>query len=174
MKIERLNGSHDRKSFSCGNDSLDAFIHNYALKKSSIGNIDVRVAVYNSNPGEIIGYYSDIPHSIKYPDTRIDGIPKSKTGNNIYGRLLTKLAVDSKYQKQGIGEALIYHMFTCFNKANEISSQGSAIFVRPLSEQLHSYYNDFGFIQIPDSKDNIFLMPRASVEAIVATLNQGF
>lgn len=104
---EVLSSRHKKKEFSCGKEMLDNYLHKQA-------NQDVKrklsvCFVLNDKENNLLkGYYTLASNSISQelvPDKYKRKFPKSYT--SIPTTLLGRLAVDKRYQKQGIGKLLL-------------------------------------------------------------------
>lgn len=148
---EILNAKHQKKEFSCGKDMLDNYLHKQAnqdiKRKLSV------CFVLNDKENNILkGYYTLANNSISQkliPQKFRKKFPKSYT--SIPVTLLGRLAVDKRFQKQGIGRLLL---IDALKKSYEISkSIGSfAVIVDPLDIDAIKFYNLYGFIKLPDSE----------------------
>lgn len=164
MKIVKLTKEHDRNSFSCGVSSLDNFIKDAAIPNGSIGRINTQVAINQSDPVHILGFYSTATLNMNYPkDIIIPGISKRRAKGQIEGMLLVKLAVDSKYKNQGIGSELVINLFKNYLDCLKVIPLGTGIFVDILNPDVASFYEGFGFSRIEDSSR--LFMCSASIES---------
>lgn len=154
LSIEVLAKAHQRVEFDCGVDELNFFLQRIARQHIQKGISKTFVLVNTDKPTEIIAYMTlvvcemfadDIPHQWqkKYP-TRI---PAAK---------LARLAVSLPYQRKGHGETLLMAAIQkTLNAANNIGLAG--LFVDAKDNKAKNYYNQFGFISMPDQLDHLFL-----------------
>ncbi len=92
----------------------------------------------------------DIPHpwTKKYP-------------NRILAAKLAKLTVSEDQQRKGYGELLLIDaMQKTLNVAQKMGVAG--LFVDAENEQAKTYYQQFGFLSLPEQRDNLF-MPLATL-----------
>ena len=145
-----LNSEHRKKEFSCGKEMLD----NY-LQKQANQDIKRKLAVcfvLNDKENNLLkGYYTLSNNSI--PQELVPSKFKKKFPNSytsIPTTLLGRLAVDNRYQKQGIGKLLL---IDALRRSYVISkSIGSfAVIVDPLDKDAEKFYEQYGFIKLPDS-----------------------
>ena len=145
-----LEKKHRKKEFSCGKEMLDSYIKNQAGQ-------DIRrklsaCFVLNDEEKQLIkAYYtlsnSSIPLDI-IPEIISDKLPAAY--KSIPVTLLGRLAVDSRYQKQGIGNMiLIDALKRSYDASKEIGS--FAVIVDPIDREAERFYIAFGFIILPDS-----------------------
>lgn len=154
LTIEVLSKAHDRSAFNCGDRELNGFLQRTARQHITKGISKTFVLIDAENPSEIIAYMTlvvcevlanDIPHSWtkKYPTK----IPAAK---------LARLAVSVASQKQGHGELmLIDAMQKTLNVSNSMGIAG--LFVDAKHDAAKNYYEQFGFIALPNQLDNLFL-----------------
>ena len=147
---EVLNPKHRKKEFSCGKEMLD----NYLQKQASQDvkrKLSVCFVLNDKENNLLKGYYTlasnSIPRELVPPQFKRK-FPKSYT--SIPATLLGRLAVDKRYQKQGIGKLLL---IDALRRSYEISkSIGSfAVIVDPLDRDAERFYEIYGFIKLPDS-----------------------
>lgn len=160
---EILNSTHRKNEFSCGNDMLDNYLHKQA-------NQDIKrklsaCFVLNDKETDLIkGYYTLANNSISQeliPDKFQKKLPNSY--KSIPTTLLGRLAIDNRFQKQGLGKLLLVD---ALKRCYEISkSMGSfAVVVDPIDDDAERFYDKFGFIKLPDS-GKMFL-PMNTIKAL--------
>lgn len=105
-KIEKLDDKHRLNKFSSGNEKLDDYLINHALIHQK-HNFNVNYLLINKTNNEIEGYFNILTDLImikKVPENIkqfFDDAPAVKIG---------RLALDEKYQKQGIGSILLINI----------------------------------------------------------------
>jgi GNAT superfamily N-acetyltransferase len=144
-----LGADHDRSAFSCGQERLDQYLQTQASQ-----DMKRRLAVafvLLDEGGEIKGYYTlsneSIPRDIA-PEAIQKKMPKAY--DRLPVTLLGRLARDEKFRGQGVGELLL---LDALNRAYHISETeiGSiAIVVDPIDVRAISFYEEYGFILLPD------------------------
>jgi len=165
LNIEPLTKAHNRTGFDCGDEALNQFLQKTARQHMDKGLSKTFVLINDSNSAEIIAYMTlvvcevladDIPHQWKkkYPRR----IPAAK---------LAKLAVGKDQQRQGHGEILL---IDAMQKTVSVSkSMGIAgLFVDAKHQPAKAYYQQFGFLSLPEQLDNLF-MP---LSTLAHSLNQ--
>ncbi|WP_295220621.1 GNAT family N-acetyltransferase [uncultured Chryseobacterium sp.] len=147
--IELLDKKHKREDFDCGRELLT----NY-LKTQAGQDVKRKLSacfVLSENASSIKGYYTLSNSSIplkSFPEPIQKKLPKSY--HSIPVTLLGRLAIDKKYQRQGIGKILL---IDALKRSYEISQEiGSfAVVVDPIDEEAESFYKKYDFIKLPDS-----------------------
>lgn len=163
LEIEVLSKKHDRNAFDCGDSELNYFLQRIARQHIKKGISKTFVLVSQDIPSEIIAYItlvvceifaSEVPHSWKnkYPQK----IPAAK---------LARLAVSSTNQRKGYGKVLLIDaMKKTINVSKAMGIAG--LFVDAKDQKAKNYYEQFGFIALPDQLENLFLPLATLKEAI--------
>ena len=149
--IELLDKKHNRKDFDCGKELLNDYLKTQAgqdVKRK----LSVCFVLADSETKVIQGYYtlsnSSIPLS-SFSEQIQKKLPKSY--KSIPTTLLGRLAIDKKYQGNGIGKILLIDALKrSYGISNEIGSFG--IIVDPIDEEAKGFYQKYDFIELPDSK----------------------
>ena len=135
----------DRSGFDCGKESLNKWFHNRAWK-NQVANVSRTNVICDSDTGKIVGYVSlantEIRRSLltkKYQRNMPDPIP---------ALLLGQLAVDSKYQGQGVaGHLLLFAYKTTLNIATQTGCYG--LVTHPIDDNARNFYERMGFENNP-------------------------
>jgi GNAT superfamily N-acetyltransferase len=145
-----LSETHQKEKFRCGKEMLDVYMHRQAGQ-----DIKKKVAtcfVLSDDPFTIKGYYTlsagsipraQIPENISKKLPRYEDIPVI---------LLGRLAVDSTFKGQGLGEMLL---LDALKRSLDLASDAIgavAVVVDPLDKDAQSFYENYGFIALPDSR----------------------
>lgn len=146
---EPLGEGHHRHLFSCGERVLDIYLKQYARQDQKR-----RVAAVFVLPddGHNIKAYHSLSStnisSVDLPGALLKKLPKHPCQP---ATLLGRLAVDKKYQKQGIGETLLLDaLYRSYALSEQIGS--IAVVVDALSEQAIRFYEHYGFISLSEQK----------------------
>lgn len=147
---ELLDKKHHREDFDCGKELLTNYLKTQAgqdiKRKLSV------CFVLSENETSIQGYYTLSNNSIplsSFPEHIQKKLPKSY--NVIPTTLLGRLAIDKKYQGQGLGKILLIDTLKrCYEIAQEIGS--FAVVVDPIDKEAEKFVEKYDFIRLPDSK----------------------
>ena len=147
---ETLNSQHRKKEFSCGKDMLDEYLHKQAnqdIKRK----LSACFVIEDQETKLLKGFYTLANNSLAQeliPTEFQKKLPSSY--KSIPTTLLGRLAIDSRFQKQGVGKLLL---IDAIKRSYEISkSIGSfAVVVDPIDEDAEQFYGKYGFIKLPDS-----------------------
>ncbi|MET3878835.1 GNAT family N-acetyltransferase [Chitinophaga sp. OAE865] len=156
-----LDSRHKKALFCCGKPSLDTYLHTQA--KQDVGRKVAACFVLEGEDGVIKGYYTLSSDAIKresLPETTKKKLPTYKDLPVI---LLGRLAIDGQFARQGFGKLLL---LDALKKSYETSNVVGAIavVVDPLDEEARIFYENYGFIRLPDSK-RMFL-PMATIKEL--------
>ena len=149
--LEILDKTHIRSDFDCGHPSLDNYIKAQASQDVKR---DMSVCyVLSHNPKKVVvGYYTLSSHSIPLvdlPEELSKKLPKSY--KDIPTALLGRLAVSNDYKGRGLGELLLLDALNrCADLSDSIGTL--AVIVDPIDEKALSFYEAYGFINLPDSE----------------------
>lgn len=145
-----LESRHERENFSCGKDLLDQYLRHQASQDVK-RNLAACFVWAEESSGMVRGYYTLSGTSVKgklIPVNFRKKLPKSYS--TVPAILLGRMAVDKKFQGQGLGKLLLVDALRRCVEASE-SIGAFALVVDPLDEQAKSFYARYGFIELPDS-----------------------
>ena len=159
-----LGKQHDRKSFDCGEPSLNQYLHRYANQDVRRRVNRVFVASPPGEPGQVIGYYSLSAGSLAaddLPEKLRRRLPKYPVPVVLLGRL----AVANSYQGKGFGSILLTDSLRRVLEASQVMAI-YAVLVDALNDRAAEYYRQFGFIPMPSQPLKLFL-PLDSVVSLI-------
>lgn len=163
MKIQLLEKKHNRKDFTCEEDTLTEYI-----RKQVSQDIRKRLAicfVAVDNDYNVIGYYTLTSESLGrelIPDKYLKRVPKNYNAPVI---LLGRLARDIRVKGAGLGEHLFLDALFRSYKLSNKSIGAMAVVVDPINEKAVAFYKEYGFEQLPDS-EKMFL-PMKTIGQII-------
>jgi ribosomal protein S18 acetylase RimI-like enzyme len=144
-----LNATHKKEKFNCGKPLLDNYLHKQA--KQDVKKKLSACFIYEGESNIVKGYYTLSSASIQralLPEEIVKKLPPSY--NDLPAALLGRLAIDSSFKGQGLGELLLLDALKrSYESSREIGSL--AVIVDPLDEEAISFYRKYGFILLPDS-----------------------
>jgi GNAT superfamily N-acetyltransferase len=164
FRVEPLDDRHDRASFSCGVESLDAYLKTRAMQDMRRKANAVFVIVASDAPNHIIGYFTLCAYTLSQgdvPDASRKHIPRYPL---VSATLIGRLAVARDQQGLGIGSMLLtVALRKAYDNAGVIGS--SMIIVDAIDERAAGFYAAHGFTRLPDSMRLILPMRKVG-EAI--------
>ena len=162
--IAPLDRQHDRKSFDCGENSLNQYLHRYANQDIRRRVNRVFVASPPEAPRQVIGYYSLSAGSLDataLPESFRRRLPKYPVPVVLLGRL----AVAESRQRIGLGSILLADALQRIAQASQVMAV-YAVVVDALNDQAAEFYRQFGFIPLPSQPLKLFL-PMDSISTLV-------
>lgn len=158
--IVALDRKHDRKAFNSGVAALDRYLQELAFQ-----DIKRRVAgcfVALDDVGAIAGFYTlaatHVPLN-SLPDDVAKRLPRYPV---IPSMLMGRLAIATKYQKQGLGSALIADAAI---RTDSFRIGAFALVVDAKDEGAVAFYESNGFTMIPDETRRLFLPIATALQA---------
>lgn len=149
MKIQLLEKAHNRKDFTCEEDSLTEYIRTQVSQDIRKRLAACFVAVDNKQ--NVLGYYTLTSESLGrelIPDKYLIQLPKNYNAPVI---LLGRLARDIRMKGTGLGEHLLLDaLFRSYKLSNE-NIGAMAVVVDPINEKAIEFYKGYGFEQLHDS-----------------------
>lgn len=165
-RLVPLDKSHDRVGFSCGVESLDAYLKTQATQDLRRKANAVFVLTPEEAESEIAGYFTLCAFGVApgaIPDAAQKHLPRYPL---ISATLIGRLAVAAKFQGQGIGGMLLGKALRiAYENADVVGS--SMVVVDALDEQAAQFYRAYGFIQLPESM-RLVLPMRTIAELMLA------
>lgn len=152
--IEPLNKSHNREQFDCGTEVLNQFLRSTARQHIQKGISRTFVLSDRDLPQTIIGFFT-----LTLCEVRNEKLPSEiakKYPSQVPGVKLARLAVDTQWQRQGIGEILIVEAMQRALLVADTAG-GIGLFVDAKDRAARSYYTRYGFIVLEDNLLEMFL-----------------
>jgi len=143
--IEKLGASHDANAFNCGVESMTTWIKRYALtsKQSDI----TQTYILHRRDNHVIGYYALSAGDVNresVPERIARGMPNYPIGVI----LLTRLAVDTRFQGHGLAATLLQDALARVERAAEIVGV-RALLVHAINDRARAFYLHQGFVPSP-------------------------
>jgi GNAT superfamily N-acetyltransferase len=158
---EPIRKTHDREAFDCGDETLNEFLRRYARKSHERGGAKTFLAVDDADKKTILGFYSLSPASVEYartPEIARHGLAR----HDVPGFRLARLAVDRRWQGQGIGgQLLLAAGRRCLLAAAEVG--GVVLVIDAKNERVAAWYASYGAEPLLDAPLTL-LLPLATIE----------
>jgi GNAT superfamily N-acetyltransferase len=143
-----LNSSHRKSSFVCEEPSLESY-----LRKQAGQDVKRQVAacfILEGKDGAIKGFYTLSADRVDRALTP-EHLQKKLPYKNLPVTLLGRLARDSNYKGQGVGELLLSD---ALRRAHQASSTigAWAVVTDPIHEKARAFYESFGFISLESGR----------------------
>lgn len=143
--------THDTATFDCGQESLNHWVKNTALKNEKNGASRTFVVCDGK---KVIGYYTLAAGSVSHSE--VPGKVRRNMPEPIPVMVLGRLAVDKNYQSKGIGKALLQDALL---RVIAISKQAGvkAMMLHALTEEAKRFYLRQGFIVSPTNEMTLMI-----------------
>ena len=154
LTIETLTKAHNRNAFDCGDDALNHFLQKVARQHIEKGLSKTFVLIDTKFPVDIISYMS-----LVVCEVLADEIPhqwKNKYPQRIPAAKLARLAVTQEQQRKGYGQLMLINALQkTLNVSHAMGIAG--LFVDAKHPQAQAYYQQFGFLALPEQLNNLFM-----------------
>jgi GNAT superfamily N-acetyltransferase len=153
MLVLPLNDRHDRKAFDCGDDDLNRWFNQVARQHKEKGVSSTFVIVASEDSAEVLGFYAislaemvnaylPAPYRKRLPEK----VPVFRLG---------RLATAKSHQGKRIGQ---FMLFDAIDRVTRIAKEigGVGIVVNAKLSAV-GFYQQYGFEQMPDHPQNLFL-----------------
>lgn len=151
--IEKLQPHHTVESFDCGQAALNRFLQKHALHNQHSGGSQTYVGVADE---AVIGYYALAVGSVEQEQAP-ERVKKGLAKHAIPIMLLTRLAVDLRWQKQGVGAALLKDATLRTLQAADIAGI-RALVVHAKDDVAKTFYERFDFLPSPSDPLHLFML----------------
>ena len=138
-----LTAAHNLEPFECGVPVLDDWLKKRGLKNEPAGASRTYVICAGS---AVVGYYSLATGAVARDEA--PGPVRRNMPDPIPVIVLGRLAIDQRYQNQGLGQALLRDAILRVLQAADIAGV-KAILVHAISEEAKRFYLSSGFLESP-------------------------
>ncbi len=157
---EPISKKHDREAFDCGDEALNEFFRRYARKSHERGGAKTFLAIADADK-IILGFYSLSPASVDHartPEVARRGLARYE----VPGFRLARLAVDRRWQGQGLGgQLLLAGGRRCLRVAAEVG--GVVLVIDAKNERVARWYASYGAMPLLDAPLTL-LLPLGTIE----------
>jgi len=152
--VEFLGPHHDRAAFDCGKEPLNRYLQQVA-RQSADRNLGVtQVVVPEPGVAEVMGYFTLVTRTVEAAVVPEKRLPEGPIGVVLLGRL----AVDGRYQGQGLGKRMLLRAMA---ETEAVSRRIGilALMLDALDEEARSWYLglDFGFKAVTDDPNRLYV-----------------
>ena len=163
---------HDRSAFACGVPSIDNWIKTSISDETK--NDRVRLWCGTDPDGTLFGAYALNPHSVALEEA--GPLARKKDRKPIPVLYLTCLAIDVRFQKKGLGEALMGHAIekaVQLSKEIPISAIVLDVFKDESFDRRLAFYSRLGFCSFdPENPARMYLTMTDARVALAAQEKQ--
>jgi ribosomal protein S18 acetylase RimI-like enzyme len=161
FRIEALSSAHNRKSFASGVEPLDRYFRELVTQdvKRRVSNCFVAL----DTAGVIAGYYTLAAASLPLTELSADEKQRLPRYALLPAGIIGRLAVDQKYQGQGLGSALIIDAAA---RAARAEPAIFALIVNAKDDAAVTFYQRHGFRRFASRPASLFLPIATALQAL--------
>lgn len=153
---------HHREVFDCGDAALNDFLCRYARKSHELGGAKTFLAIDDADGTTILGFYSLSPAAVAYAQTP-EILRRGLARHDVPGFRLARLAVDRRFQGEGLGgQLLLAAGRRCLRASAEVG--GIALVIDAKNDRVAAWYASYGAVALLDAPLTL-LLPLATIEA---------
>ena len=155
FSISPLNKTHKRETFTCGVASLDHYFCKQAGQDHR-KRISVTYVLYDENSSKVAGYYtlsSTAVELLALPETVRKKLPSYPC---LPATLIGRLAIESNYKKQGLGELILMDAIKRSYRAS-LDVASFAVVVDAINKNAVEFYKKYGFLDLSVASQRLFL-----------------
>lgn len=151
--VHKLSIADGVESFDCGHVALNEFLQRFALVNQRSNSSQTYASC---NAGQVAGFYSLAVGSVE-PSHSAPRVIKGITRHPVPVMILARLAIDQRYQRQGLGKALLKNALLRTVQAADIAGI-RALLVHAKDEEARNWYRQWGFEESPTDAYHLFLL----------------
>lgn len=151
--VEKLRRNHPVDVFDCGREALNRYLSRYAWQNQQAGASQTYVGMSDT---EIVGYYTLVVGQVAFGEAP-ERLTKGLAKHPVPIMLLARLAVDHRWQGQGVGGALLRDVMWRTLQAAEIAGIRSFA-VHAKDKDAKRFYQHFDFIPSPTDPLHLFVL----------------
>lgn len=152
-RIEKLRRDHPVEDFDCGREPLNRYLTRYAWQSQQAGAAQTYVGL---DGDVVVGYHTLTVGQVSREEAP-QRLSKGLARHPVPIMLLARMAVDRRWQGQGVGKALLRDALERTLQAADIAGI-RAFAVHAKDEQARSFYERFGFVPSPTDPLHLFLL----------------
>jgi GNAT superfamily N-acetyltransferase len=161
-RVEKLCPEHRINEFDCGREELNRYLSRYAWQNQQAGAAQTYVGLVGDS---VAGYYSLAVGHVTHEEAP-ERLTKGLARHPVPIMLLARLAVDRRWQGQGIGKALLKDAMQRTSQAADIAGI-RAFAVHAKDDAARDFYQKFDFIPSPTDPMHLFVLLK-DVRRIIA------
>jgi len=160
---------HDRKSFDCGDPSMNDFLQHYARQSHESGAAKTFLAMDNADNKTILGFYSLAPGALTYADAP-ELVRRGLARHDVPGFRLARIATSLRWQGQGLGGQLLGAAARrCLRAPAEVG--GVVLIIDAKNDRAARWYTNYGAMPL-NNKPLTLVLPLATFAASLKAAGQ--
>lgn len=152
-RVEKLRPDHPIEIFDCGKEDLNRYLQRFSWQNQQAGAAQTYIGLSGD---AVIGYYTlAVGHVAR--EEAPERLTKGLARHPVPIMLLARLAVDHRWQGQGVGKALLKDAMLRTLQAADIAGI-RAFAVHAKDEDARRFYLKFDFIPSPSDPMHLFVL----------------
>ena len=152
-RVEKLRADHSIESFDCGREELNRYFLRYAWQNQQAGASQTYVGLAED---AVIGYYTLAVGQVTREEAP-ERLTKGLARHPVPIMLLARLAIDHRWQRQGVGKALLKDAMLRTLQAADIAGI-RAFAVHAKEGEARRFYLKFDFVPSPSDPMHLFVL----------------
>jgi GNAT superfamily N-acetyltransferase len=152
-RVEKLRPDHPIEDFDCGQEELNRYLRRYAWANPQAGAAQTYVGLV----GEVVVGYHTLAVGHVTREEAPERLTKGLARHPVPIMLLARLAVDRRWQGQGVGKALLRDAMLRTLQAADIAGI-RAFAVHAKDEGARRFYEKFDFVPSPTDPMHLFVL----------------
>jgi GNAT superfamily N-acetyltransferase len=156
-RVEKLRPEHPIEGFDCGREELNRYLLRFAWANQQAGAAQTYIGLAGNT---VAGYHTLAVSQVSREEApeRLSSSPRGGLARHpVPIMLLARLAVDRRWQGQGVGKALLNDAMRRTLQAAEIAGI-RALAVHAKDEEARRFYQKFDFIPSPTDPMHLFVL----------------
>jgi GNAT superfamily N-acetyltransferase len=151
--VEKLRPGHPIEDFDCGREKLNRYLLRYAWSNQQAGAAQTYIGLAGDT---VVGYHTLAVGQVSREQAP-ERLTKGLARHPVPIMLLARMAVDRRWQGQGVGKALLRDAMLRTLQAAEVAGI-RAFAVHAKDETAKSFYERFDFIPSPTDPMHLFVL----------------
>ncbi|MGA2119075.1 MAG: GNAT family N-acetyltransferase [Bryobacteraceae bacterium] len=152
-RVEKLRPGHPIEDFDCGREKLNRYLLRYAWSNQQAGAAQTYIGLAGDT---VVGYHTLAVGQVSREQAP-ERLTKGLARHPVPIMLLARMAVDRRWQGQGVGKALLRDAMLRTLQAAEIAGI-RAFAVHAKDEKARGFYQKFDFIPSPADPMHLFVL----------------
>ena len=153
VEIRPLSPEDDRTTFTCGQPDLDRFFQHYAGQNQF--KLHLAVTYVATVDERIVGFATVTPGSLERSSLPSAALRRRMPGYPLPVLRLARLAVDTRAQGVGIGQALVAHVLgLAVTQRDRLGCIGVVTDAKP---DAAAFYISLGFVPLPGVREGLLV-----------------
>jgi GNAT superfamily N-acetyltransferase len=152
-RVEKLRPDHALEEFDCDRYELNRYLLRYAWSNQQAGAAQTYIGLADDT---IVGYHTLAVGHVMHEDAP-ERMTKGLARHPVPVMLLARLAVDRRWQGQGVGKGLLRDAMQRTLQAADIAGI-RALAVHAKDDEARAFYEKFDFIPSPTDPMHLFIL----------------